>query len=586
MPGREKSKALDIDLPQGSVGKLSGLAFSGIPGRGRICNAGARAKGKGRRNVTDHDYIIVGAGSAGSVLADRLSANGRHRVLILEAGGRGRSPWIALPLGYGKTFFDERLNWKYEAEPEEALDGRRGYWPRGKTVGGSGAINAMVYARGLPHDFDDWEAAGATGWGWSTVRATYDALETQVSPDGTRRGSGPITVQDVSDQIHPVNRHYFAALDELGLPRTDDLNDPSGEGGTVYRINTAGGLRNSSARACLKPALKRPNVTLVTGALVDRLEFDGSRAVAVHYRRGGQSHVARAGREIILSAGAVTSPRLLQLSGIGPADMLRQHGITPLRDCAHVGGNLQDHLGINYYFRATEPTLNNDLAPFMGKVRAALRFALTRRGPLSLSVNQCGGYFRSKPGQNHPDQQLYFNPVTYTTTPAGTRSVVRPDPFPGFIISFQPSRPTSRGRIDISGPNPEAPPLIQPNSLATEEDRAQVIAGGRLCQRIMSTAALTALVESAMYQDLRTMDDATILEDFRKRCGTVFHPVGTCRMGCDPAQSVVDPQLRVHGVTGLRVVDASVFPNVTSGNTNAPTMMLAWRAADLILGDA
>lgn len=531
------------------------------------------------------DFIIVGAGSAGSILAERLSRSGRHSVLVLEAGGRGRSPWIALPLGYGKTFFDPRVNWKYESEPEEALAGRRGYWPRGKVVGGSGAINALVYARGLPHDFDDWEAAGATGWGWDAVRRTYEALETQVDPDGRRRGAGPITVQDVSDQIHPVNRHYFAAVDELGLPRAEDINDPAAEGGAVYRINTAGGMRNSSARACLKPALGRGNVRLVTRALVERIEFEGARAVAVHYRRGDRSEVARAGREIILSAGAVTSPRLLQLSGIGPADLLRRHGVTPLLDMAHVGGNLQDHLGVNYYFRATERTLNNELAPLWGKMRAALRYALSRRGPLALSVNQCGGFFRSTPGQNRPDQQLYFNPVTYTTTPVGTRSVVRPDPFAGFIISFQPSRPTSRGRIDISGPNPEAAPLIRPNSLATEEDRAQVVAGGRLCQRLMRTQALSRLTESAMGEDLRGMDDAAILADFRARCGTVFHPVGTCRMGTEAARSVVDPRLRVHGTAGLRVVDASVFPNVTSGNTNAPTMMLAWRAADLILED-
>ncbi len=536
--------------------------------------------------MTNYDYIIVGAGSAGCVLADRLSANGRHQVLILEAGGRGRSPWIVLPLGYGKTFFDARVNWKYESDAEEALAGRRGYWPRGKGVGGSGAINALVYARGLPHDFDDWEAAGASGWGWDSVRRTYEALETQVAPDGTRRGSGPITVQDVSDQIHPVSRHFFAAVEELNLPRTEDINDPSSEGGAVYRINTAGGMRNSSARACLNPALKRGNVTLITGALVERVVFEGSRAVGVQYRRGDGQHIARAGREIVLSAGAVTSPRLLQLSGIGPADLLRVHGIVPLRDAPHVGGNLQDHLGVNYYFRAKERTLNNELAPIWGKARAALRYALTRRGPLALSVNQCGGYFRSQPGQNRPDQQLYFNPVTYTTTPNVKRSVIRPDPFPGFILGFQPSRPTSRGRIDIGGGAPDSPPLIRPNSLATEEDRAQVIAGGRLCQRLITTAALDRLVESAMGDDLRQMDDAAILEDFRQRCGTVFHPVGTCRMGTDADRSVVDSRLRVHGVAGLRVVDASVFPNVTSGNTNAPTMMLAWRAAGLMLDDA
>lgn len=536
--------------------------------------------------MEDFDYIIVGAGSAGCVLAERLSASGRSKVLVLEAGGHDWSPWIALPLGYGKTFFDPKVNWKYQTEPDEALAGRSAYWPRGKVVGGSGAINALVYARGLPQDFNDWVAAGAVGWDWETVRRTYETMETRFGINGERQGNGPLHVQDVSDQIHPANRHFFAAAAELGLPRTENINGDAYEGAAAYQINTSSGRRMHSARAFLKPALKRSNVTLMTGATAERIVFEGRRAAAVQVVRGGRRQTLRAGREIILSAGAVTSPRLLQLSGIGPAALLKSHGIEPLLDAPHVGGNLQDHLGINYYFRATEPTLNNMLRPFAGKMRAALQYALTRRGPLALSVNQCGGYFRSLAELGRPDQQLYFNPVTYTTTPNGKRTVVQPDPFPGFIIGFQPARPTSRGRIDISADDPLAPPRIQPNSLATDIDRAQVIAGGRLCQSIVATKALDGLIESAMDPDLRSMDDDRILEDFRERCGTVFHPVGTCRMGADMQTSVVSPRLKVHGMQGLRVVDASVFPNLTSGNTNAPTMMLAHRAAELIQEDA
>ncbi|WP_397544690.1 GMC family oxidoreductase N-terminal domain-containing protein [Roseovarius salis] len=536
--------------------------------------------------MNDYDYIIVGAGSAGCVLAERLSASGRHRVLVLEAGNRGRSPWIGLPIGYGKTFFDPRVNWKYETEAEETLGGRKGYWPRGKVVGGSGAINALVYARGLPRDFDDWEAAGATGWGWSTALETYEAMETRSDADGTRRGNGPLHVQDVADQIHPANRHFFNAARELGHPVTADINGTGSEGAAAYRINTSGGRRMHSARAFLAPALKRANVTLITGVLVERIGFSDGRAVTVHARQNGQAVSYRTRGEIILSAGSITSPRLLQLSGIGPAELLKSHGITPLVHAPHVGGNLQDHLGINYYFRATEPTLNNALRPFTGKLRAAIRYALARRGPLALSVNQCGGYFRSAPGLGQPDQQLYFNPVTYTTTPKGKRTVVQPDSFPGFMLGFQPARPTSRGRIDISANAADAPPVIRPNSLATEKDVEQVIAGGRLCQRLINTAALRQLVDSAMEADLTSMNSQELLADFRQRSSTVFHPVGTCRMGAEPESSVVCPRLKLHGMDGLRVVDASVFPNITSGNTNAPTMMLAHRAADLILQDA
>lgn len=531
------------------------------------------------------DFIIIGAGSAGCVLADRLSADGKSRVLLLESGPKDRTPWIHVPLGYGMLFHSRKYNYGFEAEGQNGLNDRVQYWPRGRVVGGSGAINAMVYCRGMRKDFDDWEQAGATGWGWDTVRASYDAIETHVAPDGQTRGDGPIHVSDIRDQIHPVNRHYFEALNECQLPQTDDMNAPDAEGGGIYRLNTQNGRRCASSHAFLKSALRRRNLVLRTGATVEKVLLEEGRATGVLLHWRGRTRKIMAG-EVILSAGAVHSPLILQRSGIGPGNVLSEHGITTLIDNANVGGNLQDHLGVNYGFKAAEPTMNNVLRPWYGKVMAGLRYILTRKGPLSLSVNQCGGFFRSSAHLQSPDQQLYFNPITYKIIKVGGKSIIKPDPFSGFILGMQPCRPTSRGRVDISGADPAAGPRIRPNSLATAEDQQQVIAGGRLCAKIMNAPSLKSLTTGAIDDDIRTMKDDAILADFRERCGTVFHPVSTCRMGRDPENSVTDPYLKVHGVKNLRVVDASAFPNVTSGNTNAPTMMLANRAADLILNIA
>ena len=526
------------------------------------------------------DYIIVGAGSAGCVLADKLSRDVKNSVLLLEAGGSNKSPWVSLPLGYGKLFTDPKRNWKFSAAAQETLNNREDYWPRGKLVGGSGSINAMVYCRGLQTDFEDWQAAGATGWDWDEVKRHYDAIETNVSADGVKIGDGPIHVQDVSERVHPVNRHYFDAMCELDLPVSENCNGPDPEGATIYRINTKNGRRCSSADGFLKPALQRKNFELRINTPVRRVIVKDGRAIGVETARG---NIINARAEVILAAGSVASPQLLQLSGIGPGAVLQRHGISVLVDNPNVGGNLQDHLGVNYYFQATEPTLNNVLRPWYGKVRVALQYALTRKGPLSLSINQCGGLFRSTSDQPRPNVQLYFNPVSYKMQKVGKRTTVHPDPFPGFIISPQPSRPTSRGRIDIQSPDIKAAPLIQPNSLATEQDQTDVIAAGQLCQQIMQSAALKKLVKSPIDPDLMTMDGDAILADFRARSGTVFHPTSTCRMGLNAQTAVLDANLRVFGVRGLRVIDASAFPNITSGNTNAPTMMLAHRGAELIL---
>ena len=535
------------------------------------------------QSLGEFDTVIVGSGSAGCVLADRLTADGRRRVLLLEAGGSDRRFWIRLPIGYGRTFFDHRINWKYQTEPEPALNGQRGYWPRGKVLGGSSAINAMVYCRGLPGDFDDWRDQGNPGWGWSDVEPVYTRTERRVDSTGRAAQGGPLFVSDVVRELHPLRRHYFAAAREIGLPVTDDFNGPQPEGVGLYQITSRHGMRWSAADAFLRPALRRSNLQLESRALVHRVLFEGRRAVGVVFARGGQLFTARARREVILSAGAVNSPQLLQLSGIGPGALLQQHGIPVVFNQPAVGGRLQDHIAVSYFYRAPEPTLNNQLYPLHGKVAAALRYVLTRRGPLSVGVNQCGGFVRTAAHLQRADQQLYFNPVTYSMAPAGKRPLMNPDPFAGFILSFQPCRPQSRGRIDIASPDPEVAPAIRPNYLSAEDDLADVVAGGRLLQSLLATRAMQGLIAQPIAPDLAPMDAQQIVDDFRARAGTVFHPVGTCAMGPDPRQAVVDSQLRVHGLEGLRVVDASVFPNITSGNTHAPTVMVAQKAADMLL---
>lgn len=536
--------------------------------------------------MEEFDYIVVGAGSAGCVLADRLSADGRNRVLVVEAGGTDRRLFIKLPIGYGRIFFDERVNWKYETDPDEGTNGRKSYWPRGKVLGGSSSINALVYFRGLPHDFDDWREAGAVGWGWDDVRPEFEKIERRIAIDGAVSGEGALPVSDVANRAHKANRFFFDASRDVGLAETADFNGTTPEGVGYYQLTTENGIRCSTADAFLRPALKRPNVKLVVNAQVERVLFDGKRAVGIAYKCEGRMIRARACKEVILSAGAVNSPQLLQLSGIGPGALLQETGIEPVHVNDAVGGNLQDHIAVSYFYKATEPTLNNELAPWWGKVWAGMKYVLSRRGPLSLSVNQCGGFVRSSPGVPHPDMQLYFNPVTYTTAPVGKRPIINPDPFAGFIISFQPSRPTSRGRIDIRSNTVSDAPRIRPHYLTASKDLDDVVAGGRLIKSLVATEGLRPLIKEAIPPCLEGMSDDDIVEDFRARSGTVFHPVSTCAMGSDPATTVVDSDLKVRGVDGLRVVDASVFPNITSGNTNAPVIMVAHKAAGQILKDA
>ncbi len=529
------------------------------------------------------DYIVVGSGSAGCVLAEQLSADGRASVLVLEAGGHDRRLWIKLPIGYGKSFYDERVNWKFEAQADAGLNGRRIYFPRGKVVGGSSSINAMVYCRGLPGDFDDWAQAVNSDWCWDAVRPVYERFERRVDADGAAAPGGPLFVSDVQKQLHPIERHFFAAAQQAGLPFSEDFNGAQPEGVGRYQINTRRGMRWSAADAFLRPALKRGHVELQTGALVQRVLFDGRKASGVTYLQDGSRHSVRARAAVVLCAGAIQSPQLLQLSGVGPGALLQRHGIAPVLAQEQVGANLQDHLAMSYTFKASEPTLNNVLSTHWGRLRLGLQYVLSRAGPLSISVNQCGGFVRSHAQAPRADMQLYCNPISYTLAASRTGTRIVPDRFAGFILCFQPCRPLSRGRVDIAGPDAALAPLITPNYLSHPEDVAQALRGAQLVRRLSQTEAMQGLIREAIAPSLDAMDEAAMVEDFRQRASTCYHPVGSCAMGRDPATSVVGPDLKVHGLDHLYVVDASVFPTVTSGNTHAPTTMVAHKGAQSIL---
>jgi choline dehydrogenase len=538
--------------------------------------------------MTEYDYIVVGAGSAGCVLANRLTAGGEHRVLLLEAGGGDRSPWIQVPIGYGRTFNDPRFNWMYQAQPDPALDNRRAHWPRGKVLGGSSSINAMVYVRGQPADFDDWRAAGNPGWSWSELLPYFKKLEDHPwGPSEFHGVGGPVHVSDVSASVHPLCATFLQACASVGIENTRDFNGAQPEGAGLWQVTIKDGVRVSSANAYLRPIRRRANLDVRLRAHVTRVLFSASRAVGVEYLRGGARQQARARAEVLLAAGAINSPQLLELSGVGDAQLLRQFHIPLIADSPAVGRGLQDHLAVSYFYRSRVPTLNDQLAPFFGKVKAALRYALGRRGPFAMSVNQAGAFVRSRAQMTRPNLHIYFNPASYSTTTIGPkRRLLNPDPYPGFLMSFNTCRPTSRGTIHIRSSDPLSSPAISPNSLATEADVQDVFEGARVLRRIAGARPLAEVIETEREPGAQVQSEAEVLADFRRRAGSVFHACGTCAMGADPRTSVVDQRLRVRGVSGLRVVDAAIFPNISSGNINAPTLMVAERAADLILEDS
>jgi len=526
------------------------------------------------------DYIIVGAGSAGCVLANRLSADPRKRVVLLEAGPASRNPWLRVPAGMVKLFSHATLNWRYSTEPEPELRGRRLYWPRGKTLGGSSAINGMGYVRGNPADYDQWRQLGCVGWDWDGVLPYFRAIERREGPPDPWHGSdGDLSVAAPRTH-HPVSFRFLESANAVGIPSTDDFNGERQEGAGFYEFSIDRGLRHSSANAFLDPIRNRSNLTIVCEAHAECLLFDGRRATGVRYRQDGKSIDVRA-RQVIVSGGAVNSPHLLMVSGIGPGADLRSKGIGVVIDAPGVGRNLQDHLYVHHLSRVRAGWSSNDALRWPGLIREVADYAFRRRGALALGASQAGAFLRSDDRLDRPDLQLMFKAYSLGFGPTGQ---IVPSTIPGVTTSISQVRPLSRGRIELASADPFEAPRIHANYLSEGADVNAMVTGLRWVRRIFSAAPIADIVEAEEAPGAARQSDADLLDFIRDQAQSMYHPVGTCHMGGNP-DSVVDSRLRVRGIDGLRVADASIMPTIIAGNTNAPSIMIGAKASAMILED-
>lgn len=526
------------------------------------------------------DYIIIGAGSAGCVLANRLSADGRNKVLLLEAGPKDNYLWIHIPIGYGKTMFHKAYNWGFYTDPEANMKNRRIYWPRGRGLGGSSSINGLIFIRGQREDYDHWAQLGNAGWDWSSVLPYFIKSEHNSRGASETHGSdGPLWSSDITEK-NELMEAILRGAGELGVQRNNDFNSGDQEGVGYFQLFTRNGWRISSAVAYLKPAKGRANLRIETGAQATQLIMQGRRAAGLKYIQNGVIREVRAAREIILSAGALQSPQLLQLSGIGPAHLLQDHGIDVVHDLPGVGQNLQDHLQFRLMFRVSKPiTTNDDLRSLTRQARIGLKWLMNGTGPLGIGINQGGLFTRILPGSQTPDIQFHFS--TLSADMAGGK----PHDWPGCTFSVCQLRPESRGAVEIRSTDPLEPPSMRPNYLSAETDRICAVESIKYARKLASTDALKSYIAGEYKPGALVQSDDEILDFARENGATIFHPSGTCKMGSD-SMAVTDARLRVHGIGGLRVVDCSIMPTLVSGNTHAPAVMIAEKAADMILTDS
>ncbi len=527
------------------------------------------------------DFVIVGAGSAGCVLANRLSADGKHRVLVVEAGGRDKNPWIHIPVGYFKTMGNPATDWCFHTEPDPGLNGRSIPWPRGKVLGGSSSINGLLYVRGQARDYDVWRQLGNEGWAWDDVLPLFKRAETwEGGGSDVRGGCGPLRV-GATRLSRPVIDAWIDAAVAAGFPANPDYNGDDQEGVALYQLTQHRGKRCSSAVAFLRPALDRKNLEVITNAHVSGLTFDGARVTGLTAWRGGEEMTISARHGVVLSAGAIGSPQILMTSGIGPGDNLSDNGVKIRRALPGVGQNLQDHLQARPVYKCKTSTINTEIRSIWRKAAMGVEYALRRTGPMTMAASLGAGFVKSRPDLETPDLQFHIQPFSADSPAEG------PHPFSAFTASVLQLRPESRGHLELKSADMREAPLIHPNYLATKTDCDTIVAGIRITRKIATHAPLAGMIteEHAPGPGIDNDDDDAILDWARDTATTIYHPTGTCKMGTDE-MAVVDPRLKVRGVDRLWVADASIMPEIVSGNTNAPAIMIGEKASDLILEDA
>ena len=527
----------------------------------------------------EFDYIVVGAGSAGCVVANRLSANPGDRVALLEAGPKDTYPWLHIPVGYFKTIHNPKTDWCYVIEPDPGLNGRQIKWPRGRVLGGSSALNGLLYIRGQKEDYDSWSELGISGWSYEDVLPYFKKSEDQERGADEFHGVGGALKVTNMRFSRPICDAFVDACKEIGIPPNEDFNGASQEGAGYFQLNTHRGLRWSSARAFLRPIKERANLTVVTNALVRHILFENKRAVAIETDLEGDRRTFRARKEIVLCTGAIGSPQILQLSGIGGGELLQKHGIAVVSELPGVGENLQDHLQIRCVYKTVEPTLNDEVNNPLRKAFMGLQFALLRTGPMTMAASQVCVFTKSRPDLARPDIQFHVQPLSADSPGEGLHR------FSAFTASVCQLRPESTGRVVIESPDPRSYPRIFANYLESSVDQRVAIDSMKLTRKITQTKALSKHISEEFRPGPSVQTDEQFLDSARNLATTIYHPTSTCKMGSD-RMAVVDDRLRVHGVSGLRVADASIMPKIVSGNTHAPAVMIGEKVSDMVLEDA